>query len=151
MHSQRKSCKGLLSRNTRRVDSRCSWSNSPDEALHVVESGLALRRPVPKMSETQTYTQIIIIIIIIIRQEQGKSKDNARQDQDRNKDKGQEQDKSRTRTGQEKDKNIIIIIITTTTIIKQDKSGQKRKKTVNQITKETTAITDVNHDSLRHN
>ena len=54
---------------------------------------------------------------------------------DKNRTREQEQDKSRTRTGQEQDKNIIIIIITTTTIIKQDKSGQKQKKTVNHITK----------------
>ena len=39
------------------VDSRCSRRNSPDEALHVGESGVALGRPVPENSEiTDTHT-----------------------------------------------------------------------------------------------
>ena len=49
----------------RPVDSRCSRCNSPDEALHVGESGMALRRPIPENSEiTDTHTQNTSIIII---------------------------------------------------------------------------------------
>ena len=51
------SVKGFISRTTRRVDSKTSRWNSPGEALHVGESRVALRRPVPEISEiTNTHT-----------------------------------------------------------------------------------------------
>ena len=55
----------------RRVDSRSSRCNSPGEALHVGASSVALRPPVPSISEitdtrthTQTHTQNTAINII---------------------------------------------------------------------------------------
>ena len=54
--------KAFFSRTTRRVDSKTSHCNSSGEALHVGESSVALRRPVPEISEitnaqTDTHTE----------------------------------------------------------------------------------------------
>ena len=54
-----KSSKGFPSRTMRHVNSRSSRFNSPGEALHVGASSVALRPPVPNISEiTHAHTHI---------------------------------------------------------------------------------------------
>ena len=53
-----KSYKSFSSRSTRPVNLRSGRRNSPGKALHFVESGVELQRPVHKISEiTDTLTQ----------------------------------------------------------------------------------------------
>ena len=65
MGSQRITSKGFSSRTLHLVNSKSSRCNSPSEALQVSASSVALRPPVPGISElTDTHTQNTRINII---------------------------------------------------------------------------------------